>query len=61
MLQTGMLMGLGDFASQTLVERKRLKDVDGARVVRFGLIGAFYVAPIVRVSFSLNSLTFVKT
>jgi hypothetical protein len=50
MFQTGLLMGAGDLAAQTLVEKKRVRDVDSGRLVRFTVLGTVYVAPIVRVS-----------
>ncbi|CAG0915787.1 unnamed protein product [Notodromas monacha] len=48
MVQTGFLMGVGDVLAQTLVEEKRLTEVDKGRALRFAAIGTIYVGPMLR-------------
>lgn len=40
-VQTGALMGAGDLISQTLIEKKSLKQVDYIRTIKFSSIGFF--------------------
>lgn len=42
-VQTGILMGTGDFIAQTLVDRKELKNVNLTRTFQFAGMGLFVV------------------
>lgn len=44
-VQTGLLMATGDVVAQTVIDGKRLHDMDFVRVVRFGAIGTCLVGP----------------
>ena len=47
MVQTSILMGAGDAISQFAIERK--DRFEASRVIRFSVIGCFFVAPTIRV------------
>ncbi|KAG8225188.1 hypothetical protein J437_LFUL001315 [Ladona fulva] len=44
-LQTGILMSMGDVISQSLVEKKKFKDMDPVRIARFGAVGVVFLGP----------------
>nr|ACO12458.1 Mpv17 [Lepeophtheirus salmonis] len=46
MVQTGLIMGLGDLVSQRVIHEK--SDIDPISVIRFSGIGTFFVGPSVR-------------
>ncbi len=50
MIQTGVLMGFSDYIAQTFVEKKKFRELETGRMVRFALIGTLYVGPALRVS-----------
>lgn len=49
MLTTGILMGSGDVISQTLLEKRKLSQIEPLKAVRFGCLGIFLVAPALRI------------
>jgi len=44
-----VVTGLGDFGTQSLVDERRLRDIDVKRVLRFAGIGLFAVGPLLHV------------
>jgi len=46
--QTGVLVATGDVLAQLVVERKSFRKIESRRVMRFFLMGTFFVAPCVR-------------
>ncbi|ODM99545.1 Protein SYM1 [Orchesella cincta] len=45
-VQTGVLMGVGDFISQTVVEKTKPTEVDPMRMAKFGFIGLAFCGPV---------------
>lgn len=44
-LQTGILMSMGDVISQSLVEKKKFREMDPVRIARFGALGVVFMGP----------------
>ncbi|CAB3360931.1 protein Mpv17-like [Cloeon dipterum] len=44
-VQTGTLMAVGDMMSQTLVEKKKFREMDPVRIARFGAMGVVFMGP----------------
>lgn len=47
-VQTGVLMGAGDFICQTFIEKKSVQDTDFRRTIQFSSIGLFVGGPALR-------------
>lgn len=52
MAQVGLIAGTGDILAQTVVEGKKLHDVDLLRTAKFSSIGALFIGPSLHVWYS---------
>ncbi|KAL1491115.1 hypothetical protein ABEB36_011759 [Hypothenemus hampei] len=57
-VQTGLLMGTGDFIAQTVIEGKKIKNYQLKRTVKFTLLGTCFVGPTLSLWYRLLARTF---